>query len=131
MRFTPLGSPPDLSRRVLRTWYISPHRIAMPRPAQTEGHALTLILVKRGKHRVFGMLSDWLREERDVQVIWDRRVGGDRRKQTIAVTERRTAERRRGPDPHGNVFIPGARDSWSVLWYVAVKVTAGHFAPGQ
>ena len=81
-----------------------------------------LIIVKRGKDGAFRLLNNWLKEAPDVEVIWDRRTGEDRRQRRgVVQIECRDRERRRRLDPHCNVFMPMASDLWSVYRYVATK----------
>ena len=64
---------------------------------------MQLLVVKRGRLNTFRMLSEQFASVQDVQVIWDRRSGVDRRARAETVVferrgrERRTSKDRRGP----------------------------------
>ena len=64
---------------------------------------MQLLVVKRGRLNTFRMLSEQFANVQDVQVIWDRRSGVDRRARTETIVferrgqERRTSHDRRGP----------------------------------
>ena len=64
---------------------------------------MQLLVVKRGRLNTFRMLSEQFANMQDVQVIWDRRSGVDRRARPETVVferrgrERRTSQDRRGP----------------------------------
>ncbi len=63
---------------------------------------MQLLVVKRGRLNTFKLLSEQLANVQDIQVIWERRRGVDRRerKETV-VFERRGQERRKPQDGHG------------------------------
>ncbi len=84
-----------------------------------------LIVVKRNRPGAFAMLTDWLKAVPDVQIVWDRRSGDDRRRRADRVqAEGREANRRRAPAPSWNVFMPLAPNLWSVYWYLATRAAA-------
>ena len=61
-----------------------------------------LAIVERGREGLYATLRDEferLDPEAGVQVIWDRRQGGDRRQRTQPVAIERRQRRRRGPPP--------------------------------
>ena len=63
---------------------------------------MQLLVVKRGRLSTFRMLTEQFAGVQDIQVIWDRRSGIDRREQTrTAVPERRGQDRRRPQDRRG------------------------------
>ena len=72
------------------------------RRCQKKGLCVQLLVVKRGRLNTFRMLSGQFADIQDIQVIWDRRSGADRRERTeTVVPERRGQERRRPQDRHG------------------------------
>lgn len=80
---------------------------------------MQLLVVKRGRLSIFRMLSEQFASVEDIQVIWDRRSGVDRRARTGTVaTERRGKERRKPQVLRG----PGGE-------YVAVSVANRADAP--
>jgi hypothetical protein len=82
-----------------------------------------LIIVKRGKQGTYELLTRWMRDIPGTDVIWDRRIGSDRRQRNgSAPVEARVKERRQHA-PQGNVFTPSATDVWSVYWYIATQVS--------
>ena len=63
---------------------------------------MQLLVVKRGRLNTFRMLSEQFADIQDIQVIWDRRSGVDRRERTeTVVAERRGQKRRRPQDRYG------------------------------
>ena len=63
---------------------------------------MQLLVVKRGRLNTFRMLSEQFADVPDIQVIWDRRGGVDRRARTETVaSERRRQERRKPHDRRG------------------------------
>ena len=63
---------------------------------------MQLLVVKRGRLSTFRMLMEQFSGVEDIQVIWDRRNGVDRRERArAAVPERRGQERRRSQDRRG------------------------------
>ena len=65
---------------------------------------MQLLVVKRGRLNTFRMLSQQFANIQDIQVIWDRRSGADRRARTETVVfERRGQERRKPQDRRGPV----------------------------
>ena len=63
---------------------------------------MQLLVVKRGRLNTFRMLSEQFADVQDIQVIWDRRGGGDRRgRSEQVVSERRAQERRNAHDRRG------------------------------
>ena len=63
---------------------------------------MQLLVVKRGRLNTFRMLSRQFAEVQDIQVIWDRRTGVDRRERSEpVVSDRRAQERRNARDRRG------------------------------
>ena len=63
---------------------------------------MQLLVVKRGRLNTFRMLSEQFADVQDIQIIWDRRSGADRRgRSEQVVSDRRAQERRNAHDRHG------------------------------
>jgi hypothetical protein len=56
---------------------------------------MKLILVKHSRHEMFDRLCRTFADEPNVKILWERRIGERRRRDSLRGPERRTSDRRR------------------------------------